>query len=83
MIGRRKGILGAIITCGAFPFSVSAAMAVAVIAIERGWNVGITLAGISAFTVVLVAILERVHPEYPGWNRSRGDMRVDALHAVV
>ena len=58
-------------------------MAVSVIAIERGWNVGITLAGISAFTVVLVAVLERVHPEYPGWNRSRGDMRVDALHAVV
>jgi len=68
---------------GAFPLSFVGAMTAAMVSIDRGWHEGATLAGITAMAVIIVAILERVHPEYSDWNRSRGDIQVDAVHGLV
>jgi sterol desaturase/sphingolipid hydroxylase (fatty acid hydroxylase superfamily) len=80
---RRRGLLGKAITLGAFPLSFVGAQAVAVSSIDRGWSEGATLAGITAVALFTVALLERIHPEYLDWNRSRGDIKVDAVHGLV
>ena len=80
---RRTGALGTALTCGVFPAMFCGAMATAFASIERGWDSGAVLLGISAVTVVVIAVLERVHPEYPDWNRARGDVGVDFTHALV
>jgi sterol desaturase/sphingolipid hydroxylase (fatty acid hydroxylase superfamily) len=80
---RRKGIPGKAITYAAFPVSFISVMAVALVSIDHGWDEGATLAGITAVAMITVALLERIHPEYPDWNRSRGDVKVDAIHGLV
>ena len=72
-----------LLTYGLFPATFGGALAVAWLAIDRGWSHPATLAAISASVAVLVAVFERIHPAYAEWNRSREDVGVDALHTTV
>ncbi|MDP6942576.1 MAG: sterol desaturase family protein [Myxococcota bacterium] len=72
-----------LITYGLFPTTFSGAMAAAVWAMKRGVNPGLALAVITAATIVIVAIAERVSPAHPEWNRSRGDIVTDLWHGLV
>jgi sterol desaturase/sphingolipid hydroxylase (fatty acid hydroxylase superfamily) len=43
----------------------------------------LAVALVQASAVLAVALLERVLPFRPAWNRSHGDLRTDAVHAAV
>ncbi|MCA9538288.1 MAG: sterol desaturase family protein [Myxococcales bacterium] len=73
----------AVITYALFPVWFALAFAVAGLALRRGWSTSATLAGITAATVAIIAIAERVHPAHAEWNRARGDVRTDLIHGLV
>ena len=66
-----------------FPLVTILAIAGALDLIGRGWPVlGATaLAQALAFLVVLVC--ERIVPYHESWKHSKGDIRVDASHAIT
>ena len=68
---------------GLFPINFLAAMAVAYIAVQRGWEAGTMLAIIALSTVGILFIAERISPYYPSWNQSRGDVGTDLIHAAI
>ncbi|MGB0590835.1 MAG: sterol desaturase family protein [Myxococcota bacterium] len=72
-----------LITYGLFPFTFVAALATASWAIAEGWSYGITLIGITAVVILVVAVCERLHPAYPEWNTSQGDIITDLWHGLV
>lgn len=59
------------------------ALALGVAAHGAGMDLAPVLVGITAGTGLLLALLERVHPHDPDWNRPRGDIGTDVLHALV
>ncbi|MDP6931686.1 MAG: sterol desaturase family protein [Myxococcota bacterium] len=66
-----------------FPVVFCSALCGAGWALSTGAPKEVVLGVISAGTALLVAVFERVHPRFGDWNRSRGDIPTDALHAVV
>lgn len=46
--------------------------------VERGGNTAPILFG----TAVVVFLFERIHPNWPSWNRSHRDVLVDVCHAI-
>lgn len=76
-------MLRTIITYGLFPATFLGAQLTAAWAITAEANHGMTLVGITAVTILIVAIFERVSPAYPEWNRSRGDVVTDLWHGLV
>ena len=72
----------ALITYGLFPVTFVAGMGAAISSLHAGWSPGVTLAGITFATILIVALFERVHPAYPDWNRSRGDVGTDLKHGL-
>ena len=71
------------ITYGLFPLTFIAALSTATAAVVFGWNYGLTLIGITAATIVLIAVIERVHPAHPEWNQAQGDVVTDLWHGLV
>ncbi len=70
------------LTWGTFPFVFVGALTLGAAAIDRGfivWAVPAIIAGAGA----IVALLERIHPHVPAWNRPRGDVGTDTKHLVV
>ena len=75
--------LKAAIRYGLFPLNFTLAIAAAFSAVDRGWDPSLTLVGITAPTVVIIFIAERLSPYFPSWNQSRGDVGTDATHVFV
>ena len=76
-------LLRSALTYTLFPVTFVTALAVAMAALQWDLRHGWVLAGISACVAVLVAIVERIHPRHPSWNRARGDVQTDSIHLVV
>jgi len=72
-----------LITYGLFPVTFITALSTAASAVAFGWSYGLTLIGITAATIVLIAVLERVHPAHPEWNQAQGDVVTDLWHGLV
>ena len=72
-----------VITYFAFPVHFVSALAIAIYWMNQGGSPGLILAGITIGTSIIVMILERLNPFYESWNRSRGDIGVDAIHVFV
>ena len=66
-----------------FPVVIGGAVAAAIGLMERGVHplLAFAAAQIPAFAIVIV--FERIFPYQVSWNRSRGDVRVDAAHLVT
>ncbi len=73
----------AAITYGVFPTTFAAALAGTAYGLHAGWSEPLLVIAATAATVVIVAICERLNPEYPGWNRPQEDVRTDLMHAAV
>ena len=76
-------VVRSVLTYGLFPVTFVAMQLGAWSAYQAGTPVAWILLIVSASTVLIVAVAERVHPEFPDWNRSRGDMGTDFVHAIV
>lgn len=66
-----------------YPVVVGGGIAIGIVAIARGAAPAIVVGGLGAAAMVVVAVLERVLPFVPDWNRSRDDVVPDALHTLV
>lgn len=64
----------------AFPVTFLVTHALALRAIGAGADPTAVIAGITAASVALVVVLERLVPFDPDWNRARGDVVADVLH---
>jgi len=50
---------------------------------EEGMSFDVILWVASVVTAMIVAICERINPAHELWNKARGDVGTDAIHAVV
>ncbi len=66
-----------------FPVVFCASVAATIALIESGMNPALAIIGPQLVSFTVVALLERVYPLHPSWNRSRRDIRVDASHALT
>jgi sterol desaturase/sphingolipid hydroxylase (fatty acid hydroxylase superfamily) len=66
-----------------FPAAVVAALGGALVALTHGVHGEVVVAVIFATTLPLVALLERIFPYRPVWNRSHGDLAADAAYLPI
>ena len=76
-------LIAAALTYGTFPLVFGGVMGLALYAVAQGWNPVFTAMGLTAAVVVLLLVLERVHPYQEEWLRSHGDLRTDLFHNLV
>jgi len=67
----------------AFPVVMSATIAWAVIAMQRGWSPSAAIAGPTAAGFLFILVAERFFPYHERWLGSHGDVSVDASFAAV
>ncbi|HIN86364.1 MAG TPA: fatty acid hydroxylase family protein [Myxococcales bacterium] len=66
-----------------FPLTFGGAFGVALWGIEQGIQKDLLLGSISLFSILLIAICERIIPEHEEWNRAQDDVQTDLLHGMV
>ena len=66
-----------------YPALIAGSMGATYWLMGQGVHAGLAVVQVFLGSLVLLALLERVYPRYVGWNRSRGDIRVDGIHYVV
>ncbi len=62
------------------PGTLALAIGVSLAALAHGVAVGVILPAVLLASILWVALLERVLPYRPPWNRARGDLLADALY---
>ena len=72
-----------LLTYGLFPAVFAGALTAGWAGLRAGLRPELILAAVTLLTVAVVAVVERIHPAWPSWNRGRGDVGTDALHAAV
>ena len=75
--------IAAALTYGAFPVVFGGAMGLGVYGVAQGWNPVATAMGLTAAVVLLLLVLEQVHPYQEDWRHSHGDIKTDLLHNLV
>ena len=73
----------AALTYGTFPIVFGGAMGIAIVGMDRGWDPIWTAMGLTGAVVLLLLLLEHVHPYQRDWLRSHGDLRTDLIHNLV
>ena len=68
LAARTPSWLKAMIRYGLFPVNFAVALGAAFMAVEKGWDPSITLICITAPTVVIISIAERLSPYHRSWN---------------
>lgn len=58
-------------------------MGLGVYGVGQGWNPVATAMGLTGAVVLLLLVLERVHPYQEDWLLSHGDVRTDLIHNLV
>ncbi|MBT8451982.1 MAG: sterol desaturase family protein [Deltaproteobacteria bacterium] len=76
-------LIAAALTYGTFPLVFGGVMGLALYAVARGSDPVFTAMGLTAAVVVLLLVLERVHPYQKEWLHSHGDLRTDLFHNLV
>ncbi len=71
------------LTYGTFPLVFGGAMGLGVYGVGQGWNPVATAMGLTGAVVLLLLVLERVHPYQEDWLLSHGDVRTDLIHNLV
>ncbi len=66
-----------------FPTVFAAAMGFVAWGLSEGYEGKTLLALVTGITILIVAVFERVHPEFPHWNQSHNDVQTDVFHAGV
>jgi len=80
---RKSRVVDGALTYGTFPVVFGGVMAVAVYGIGQGWDPVATAMSLTGVVVLLLLVLERIHPYHQEWQRSHGDIRTDLVHNFV
>lgn len=76
-------IIDQALTYGTFPMVFGGVMGVGLFGIGRGWDPVVTAISLTAAVVLVLLVLERVHPYQKEWLHSHGDIRTDLIHNLV
>lgn len=79
----KPALLDGLLTYGSFPLVFGSVMGLALHGVSHGWPPAILLFGLTGAVVLVLLVLERVHPHEASWQHSRGDLRTDILHNLV
>ena len=71
------------LTYGTFPVVFAGGMGVGVYGMAQGWSPIATAMGLTATVVLLLLVLERVHPYQEEWLHSHRDIKTDLIHNLV
>ena len=71
------------LTYGTFPVVFGGVMGVGVYGVAQGWSPVATVMGLTGAVVLLLLVLERVHPYQDAWLHSHDDIRTDLIHNLV
>lgn len=77
--GSARKAVGAVV----YPAAMAGAVFALSACLEAGVDSGLAVVVVNVIAAAVVLGLERALPYRPAWNRSAGDLRTDALHAVV
>ncbi|MGB8328782.1 MAG: sterol desaturase family protein [Polyangiales bacterium] len=80
---QKPPIVDAALTYGTFPVVFGGVMGLGLYGVAWGWDPVATAVLLTAAVVLLLLVLERVHPYQAKWLRSHGDIRTDIAHNVV
>lgn len=80
---RKSRVVDGTLTYGTFPLVFGSVMAVAVYGMGRGWDPVATAMTLTGVVVLLLLVLERIHPYHQEWQRGHGDIRTDLVHNFV
>ena len=75
--------IAAALTYATFPVVFGATMGLGVYGVGRGWNPVATAMGLTAAVVLVLLVLEQVHPYQEDWRHSYGDIKTDLIHNLV
>jgi ornithine lipid hydroxylase len=76
-------IIDAMLTYGTFPVVFGCVMGLGIYGVGQGWNPVLTVIPLTAAVVLLLLVLERVHPYQEKWLHGHGDIATDLLHNFV
>ena len=76
-------LIDAALRYGSFPLVFGGSLGIGVYGIAQGWNPVFTAMGLTGAVVLLLLVLERVHPYQEQWLHSHGDLRTDLVHNLV
>lgn len=76
-------LLRTFFTYGLFPLVFTSALFGAAWGLSAGVNAKVLLASITGITIAIIAVVERIHPQFPRWNQSRKDVKTDLWHAGI
>ena len=76
-------ILKQLITYSLYPVIFVAAMIIALWGISLDFVPELIVGSIAIGTMIIVAVGERVNPEYADWNKSQDDVKTDIVHMLV
>ena len=75
--------IAAALTYGTFPIIFGGVMGLGLYGVGQGRNPVTTAMGLTGAVVLLLLVLERVHPYQRDWLVSHGDVRTDLIHNLV
>lgn len=75
-------MIGGVVRLTVYPTVLLAASAGAWALLVAGIDPPLVVAGVNLAATAAIAVLERMLPHRPAWNRSHGDVRTDVLHMV-
>jgi len=76
-------IVDTALTYATFPIVFGGVMGLGIYGIGRGWDPVVTAVVLTGATVLVLLVLEHVHPYQRHWLRSHGDIRTDLVHNLV
>ncbi len=76
-------LIDAALRYGSFPLVFGGSLGIGVYGIAQGWNPVFTAMGLTGAVVLVLLVLERVHPYQEQWLHSHGDLRTDLVHNLV
>ena len=79
----KPGWLDRLLTYGSFPVVFGGAIAAGLVGFSLELPRSALVGGVVFTAALIIIALERIHPHEPSWNRSHGDVRTDASHALV
>ncbi len=80
---RTPSLVDRALTYGTFPVVFGGVMGTGLYGIANGWDPVITAMSLTAVVVLVLLVLERVHPYQKAWLHSHGDIRTDLVHNLV
>jgi len=80
---RKSKLIDRALTYGTFPVVFGGVMGIGLYGVRRGWDPVVTAMTLTGAVVLLLLLLERIHPYHEAWLHNQGDLGTDLVHNLV